>query len=136
MSDNYTSLDPKTREEWLRLSGHTVLAIAAASPCQANEALSAAALEEPHSPLAPAYRLWMADNLAREGRYTDAVRAFDETIHCAQSAPPFLVDVNPASCALLHKAQAAVAAEDFKLAVATYRDLASVPSETVASLFQ
>ena len=38
------------------------------------------------APVAPAYRLWIADNLAREARYPEVIRAFDSAIDSAQSA--------------------------------------------------
>lgn len=43
---------------------------------------------EPQSPTAPAYRLWLADNLARDGRLDDAVAAYDAVVECAEAADP------------------------------------------------
>jgi Abnormal spindle-like microcephaly-assoc'd, ASPM-SPD-2-Hydin/Peptidase family M23 len=119
------SLDEKTREAWLMMAVRTAAAVAGRHPCSVNPALDAAARSEPQSPVATAYRLWMADNFAREARYLEAVNAFDSAITCAQSARRFVADTDPICCSLLHKAQAARLAGDPVTAVATYRDLAN-----------
>ena len=66
-----------------------------ARPSEVNGLLDAAALAEPQSPVAPAYRIWAADNLAREGRHALALRAFDVAIEAASAAPRFTVHVDP-----------------------------------------
>jgi hypothetical protein len=129
------SLDQKTREEWVKMSTRAVAANVGPWPCRFNKELGAAAQSEPHSPLAPAYRLWMADNLAREARYSEAVRAYDSAVDSAQSAHRLLLRVDPISCSLLHKAQAATISGDAKLAISTYRELAAVSSEAAGPFF-
>ncbi len=57
-----------TRKQWIDLAGHTLAANGQSRPSQVNGLLDAAALAEPQSPVAPAYRIWAADNLAREKR--------------------------------------------------------------------
>jgi hypothetical protein len=126
-------LDRKTREQWLTLSAQTVHANAQGTPSRVNELLNAAERQEPQSPVAPAYRLWIADNLAREGRYLEAIRAFDAAVHTAEAASSFLPEVNLVSAALRHKAQAATLGRDTQLAIATYRDLARRPSDAPAA---
>ncbi len=129
-------LDQKTRQEWLRMSAQAVAANAGPWPSRFNRDLDAAAQSEPQSPVAPAYRLWIADNLAREARYLDAVRAFDSAIHSAQSARRFLPHVDPTYCSLLHKAQAATLGGDARVAISTYQELAKVSSDAAEPLFQ
>ncbi|MGH8761641.1 MAG: tetratricopeptide repeat protein [Nitrosospira sp.] len=129
-------LDEKTRAQWLRLSAQTVAVNAGPAPSLVNAELEAAAQSEPQSPLAPAYKLWMADNLAREARYLEAIKAFDSAVDLAQSARRFLPQLDPIRCALLHKAQAASISGNAKIAIATYQELAKVSSDAAESLFQ
>jgi murein DD-endopeptidase MepM/ murein hydrolase activator NlpD/tetratricopeptide (TPR) repeat protein len=128
-------LDDKSREQWLNLSAQTALAIAGGAPSQANADLIAAAEREAESPAAPAYRLWAGDNLAREGRFQEAVKTYDVAVDVALSSRRLHPDVNPTSCSLRHKAQAAGLAGDSKLAVRTYRELANVSADGAEPLF-
>ena len=130
------SLDQKTREEWLKMSAEAAAANVGPWPCRINKELDAAARSEPQSPVAPAYRLWIADNLAREARYLEAIRAFDSAIDSAQSARRFLPHVDPTCCSLLHKAQAAAIGGDAKIAISTYQELAKVSPNPAEPLFQ
>jgi hypothetical protein len=118
-------LDEKIREAWLMMAARALAAVAGRHPCSVNPALDAAAQSEPQSPVAPAYRLWMADNFAREARYPEAINAFDAAITSAQSARRFVADTDPIYCSLVHKAQAARLAGDPVTAIAAYRDLAN-----------
>ena len=45
-----------------------------------NAALSDAASREPHAPTSSVFRLWVADNHAMDGDYSNAVRAYDDCI--------------------------------------------------------
>ncbi|NJM67324.1 MAG: hypothetical protein HC851_17435 [Acaryochloris sp. RU_4_1] len=120
-------LDQKRREEWLKMSAQVIVAnIEHRSVSKVNHELDVAAQSEPQSPLAPAYRLWIADNLAREAQYLEAVRAFDSAIDSAQSARRFLADVDPISASLLHKAQAAMLGKKAKIAISAYQELAQI----------
>jgi tetratricopeptide (TPR) repeat protein len=132
------SLDQKSKEIWLELSAQTISANLGPKPCQVNNQLAEAADKEPQSPVSPAYRLWRADNLAREGRYREALKAFDDAIDTAQSARRFFPQVDPIRCSLLHKAQAAALGGDAKVAIATYQELAKASAENdrAESLFQ
>ena len=112
-------LDQRTREEWLKMSAQAAAANVGPWPSRVNKELDAAAQSEPQSPVAPAYRLWIADNLAREGRYLEAIKAFDSAIDSAQSARRFLPHVDPICCSLLHKAQAAALGGELKVAISS-----------------
>src|SRR5215203_3279619 len=100
-------LDENTRREWLLLSARTHAATIGVRPSRVNEELSAAVYSEPESPVAPAYLLWIAENLTREARYPEAVEAFDPVIERAQSVESFIPGVDFALAALHHKAEAA-----------------------------
>lgn len=122
--------------EWVRLSGELATAVASGAPCQVNEQLEAAAHSEPDSPLSPAYRMWVGDNLAREGRYGEAVRAFDDATEAAARPDDSIAGIDFAAGSLRHRAQAAVLAGDPDLAIVGYRDLANAPVHRAGALFQ
>jgi hypothetical protein len=65
------ALDPRTSERWVKLSERTQAAASGSRPSVVNEVLKAEASRKPEAPVAPAYRLWIAENLAREGRYQE-----------------------------------------------------------------
>jgi tetratricopeptide (TPR) repeat protein len=137
-SDNASpeALDLKTREEWFTLSARVTATSAGPRPSRVNEELLAAARSDPESPVAPAYRLWVADNLAREARYAEAVSAFDAAIESAQSTPPFLASVDLTASALLHMAQAAILEGNATTAISTYEQLATVAVDRRAPILQ
>jgi hypothetical protein len=91
-------LDQKTRDEWRRMSAHAAAANAGPWPCRVSQELEAAARSEPQSPVAPAYRLWIATTWRGEARYAEALRAFDAAIASAQSSRRFLPRVDPICC--------------------------------------
>jgi hypothetical protein len=128
-------LDRKTAAQWRTLSIRTALANAGRSPGEINSDLEVATRSEPQSPVAPAYRLWQGDNLAREARYPEAIRAYDAAVACASSAHRFLADLDPCVCALMHKAGAAAAAGDPATAIASYLDLATLSPDDPEPLF-
>ena len=61
------SLDDKTAREWQSLADEVLSSRAERASSGVNNVLTAAFEREPQSPAAPAYRLWLADNLARDG---------------------------------------------------------------------
>jgi murein DD-endopeptidase MepM/ murein hydrolase activator NlpD len=128
-------LDDEATEQWLNLSALTAVAIAGAAPSQANAALIAAAGREPQSPTASTYRLWVGDNLASEGRFLEAVKAYDVAVDVALSSRRFHPDVKPTSSSLRHKASTAGLAGDSKLAIRTYRELANVSADGAEPIF-
>ncbi|MBA2516596.1 MAG: hypothetical protein H0V22_04670, partial [Solirubrobacterales bacterium] len=123
------SLDDKTAREWLSLSDEVLSSRAEPSSFRVNDALMAAFEREPQSPAAPAYRLWLADNLAGDGHLADAVAAYDAVVECAQSAPRLLEALDPAVGALFHKAQASAQIGATSTAISTFRELASLTSD-------
>ncbi|MFN8061237.1 MAG: M23 family metallopeptidase [Vicinamibacterales bacterium] len=88
-----------------------------------NATLEAAVQRETQSPAAPAYRLWMADNLVRDDRLADALIAYDSTVASAQSASRLVESIDFIGGALYHKAQAATLLGDDVTAIAAYQDL-------------
>jgi hypothetical protein len=117
------SLDLKATHEWLQLAAQTVRARSEPSCSSVNVTLEAAAEREPQSPTTPAYRLWTADNLARDSRYADAVAAYDRAVEAAQSAVRLVDSLDPIVCALYHKAQAAALDGNASSAIVTYQEL-------------
>jgi tetratricopeptide (TPR) repeat protein len=129
-------LDARSQGEWIELSGQVRQSLRERAGSQTNDALEAAASREPQSPIAPAYRLWIADNLSHEGRYQDAIQAYDGAIDAATSARPLIIEVDFRRGALNHKAQAAKLGGDTSLAVATYFELAEVAGQRAKASFQ
>ena len=131
----YGPLDGKTAAQWRSLSMRTAVTNASGSPSETNEELDAAAQSDPQSPVAPAYRLWHADNLAREARYPESIRAYDAVVEDAQSAPRLLPDVDARACALRHKAQTAAVGADPATAITSYKELATLSPDDPEPLF-
>jgi Flp pilus assembly protein TadD len=129
------SLDDKTSHEWMSLADEVLSSRAEQSSSGINGVLMAAFEREPQSPTAPAYRLWLADNLARDGRLDDAVAAYDAVVECAEAAPRLLEAHDPSVSALFHKAQAAAQIGATSTAIATFRELASLAGDDPAPLF-
>ena len=134
-SPEVETLDRATRERWIDLAACTLLARGEPRPSAINELLEAAAAAEPQSPVAPAYRIWAADNLARDGRYALALNAYDGVVHTASSTRRLTAQMDLVGGALLHKAQVARLAGDPATAIRTYRELAAVTSTPAAALY-
>src|SRR5437868_3982720 len=73
-------LDEKQSFEWRHLSMQTVARRLEPRCSSMNETLEFAARREPQSPVAPVYRAWMADNLAQDGRFAEAIVGYDAAI--------------------------------------------------------
>ena len=131
-----SSLDEKVAHEWRQLSGQVLGSRGDPGCARVNVTLKAAAERESQSPAAPAYRLWMADNLVRDGLLSDALVAYDAAVECAQSAGRLVATLDPIVGALYHKAQAAALGGDAAAAIATYEDLGSHVSGDADPLFQ
>lgn len=129
-------LDPRTRQDWIRFAGQVAAAAQEGFCSSCNAALKAAADKEPESPVAPAYRLWIADNLARDGRPGEALQAYDEAIEACQSAQRLVPELDSTVGALYHKAQAAALAGDTSLALDTYLELGRYAENDADSFFQ
>lgn len=118
------ALDSTTHDRWVELSRRTRSAASGRSPCAVNEDLQEEAGREPEAPTAPAYRLWVAENLAREARYAEALPAFDAAIERGENASPLVEGVDVVGIALHHKAQAASHAGQLDAGTRAFRDLA------------
>src|SRR5581483_7978715 len=101
-----TLMDKRTHEEWVQLATHVLRARSAPDCCVSNERLDVAAERDIQSPVSPAYRLWVADNFARDGRFVDAARAYDAAIDRSQALSGLPISLDPTVCALSHKARA------------------------------
>lgn len=130
------SLDEKAAHEWRQLAAQVVHCRTGTGCARANITLEAAVAREPQSPAAPAFRLWMADNLARDARYADAVVTYDAALEQARSAGRLLEAHDPIIGVLHHKAQAAASAGDFATAIATYADLGRYSPDDADPFFQ
>jgi murein DD-endopeptidase MepM/ murein hydrolase activator NlpD len=116
-------LDPRLRERWVELSRLTQVVATGARPSSINHLLEEETAREPSSPVAPAYRLWAAENLSREGRYEEALKIYDLVLEVDQSAEG-LLGLDFGRSALHHKAGAAARAGRIDLAITTCRELA------------
>jgi Peptidase family M23 len=129
-------LDAKTEAEWIRLAREVRAAAIESRSSLLNQNLEAAAGREPQAPVAPAYRLWAADNLARDRRFSEAVKAYDQAIESAQSSSRLIAGIDSTIGMVRHKAGAAALAGDVKVAIQTYEDLAKLQPESAAAFFQ
>jgi murein DD-endopeptidase MepM/ murein hydrolase activator NlpD/tetratricopeptide (TPR) repeat protein len=128
-------LDTKTDLEWRNLADQVIDNRTIKDCSRSNETLLAAANQSSQSPTAPVFRLWLADNLASDGNYLDAIKAYDHCVKACQSVKPFLSNVDLISGSLTHKAQALDLIGDHQAAIETYHDLRSHnPSDKIASL--
>jgi hypothetical protein len=100
-----SGLDEKQSFEWRRLSMQTVVRRLEPRCSNMNETLEFAARREPQSPVAPVYRAWMADNLARDGRFAEAIVGYDAAIRAAESTPPLFERLDGVATALSEKAR-------------------------------
>ena len=114
-------LDPRTEAEWAGLAERVIRERRDAAT-SVWDALDAAAGREPQSPVASAYRLWIADGLAGQGRYREAVDAYDAAIEASRGSSRLIAE-DPAVGALYDKAAAAALAGDTALAISTYLEL-------------
>ena len=133
--DQREKLDSKTELEWKSLSDKVINKRLFKNCSQTNEILLASANRYPESPAAPVLRLWSADNLAMDGLYPDAIKAYDHTVNACQSVKSFLSNTNLISGALTHKAQALNSIGDPEGAIKAYNELIDYrPSDKLASL--
>ncbi|HEY6145687.1 MAG TPA: peptidoglycan DD-metalloendopeptidase family protein [Solirubrobacterales bacterium] len=110
-------------ERWWEMSLLAEQAAVGSDPSSPAERLRAAADSEPDAPVAPAFRLWAADGLARAGRDREAVAAYDETLPAAGRSDFEGIDF--ATEALRNRAGSLARLGDVDGAVAGYRDLAA-----------
>jgi hypothetical protein len=130
------SLDAKSAHEWRRLAAQVTDKRRDGVCSNANNALEAAIEREPQSPAAGAYLLWMADNLARDGKRTQSLSVYDKAVESIASNQPMVASIDGVAGTLLHKAQTAALANDAATAVETYRALARHAPGNPDPLFQ
>lgn len=130
------SLDERTSYEWQSLSEQVVAWRGEPDSARANVTLEAAVTREPASPVAPAYRLWIADNLAHDGRLAEALTAYDQTVESAFATHRTIADLDLIAGALYHKAQAAALLGDVSTAITAYTDLSRRTPSDADPLFQ
>ncbi len=123
-SSSPESLDGAIEYEWRQLAEQVLSIRRGGENCsRTNVTLGDAADREPEAPTAPVYRLWAADNLASDGDYESAVRAYDVCVVATQTARPMSEGQDLLTGAMLHKGQASSLNGDERAAIATYRDL-------------
>jgi hypothetical protein len=116
-------LPDREKLHWVDLSFRTAYAAARLHPCQINGELEAAAQSAGQSPVAPAYRLWMAENMCREGQDHESLKAFDDVTEAAARSARLTGDPDFAAEAMAKKAEAATRVHNVGLAIQTYRNL-------------
>ncbi|HEX2473940.1 MAG TPA: peptidoglycan DD-metalloendopeptidase family protein, partial [Lacipirellulaceae bacterium] len=131
-----TSLDDKSAHEWRQLAAQVLSSRSEPVCSRTNVTLEAAAEREPQSPATPAYRLWLADNLVRDGQWSAALQAYDAAVQCAQSAKRLSPTIDPIVGALYHKAQAAALMGEAATAIVDYENLSKHEPANVDPLFQ
>lgn len=118
------SLDDKSAYEWAQLSAQVLDCRRKPACSRINVTLESAAKRDLQSPAAPVFRLWMADNLLRDGEFRQALMAYDQVLEHAQSTRRLqpLHDLVPG--ALQHKAHAAASLGDVDAALGAWQELA------------
>jgi hypothetical protein len=129
-------MDRRTHDEWVQLTTHVLRARSAFNSCIANQRVEAAAAREPQAPVSPGYRLWIADNFARDRRFTDAARAYDATLERSQSLRDLADSLDPTVSALYHKAQALALAGSVTSAIDAFSELEKYPSRAKEAFLQ
>lgn len=129
-------LDEKSGFEWRQLSAQ-VLEHRRTKVCSNTNATIEAAIDrEPQSPLAGAYRLWIADNIRRDGGLRDALPLYDKAIDAFEANETLVASIDGVGGALLSKAQTAALAKDIPAAVEAYQALARHQPGNADPLFQ
>lgn len=129
-------LDEKSGFEWRQLSAQVLEHRRTGVCAGTNVTLEAAIEREPQSPLAGAYRLWMADNVRRDGRLRESLSFYDDAIDAFAANETLVTTIDGLACALLKKAQTAALARDPATAVEAYQALAGHAPENGDPLFQ
>jgi hypothetical protein len=130
------SLDDKSAHEWGQLSAQVLDCRRAAACSRVNVTLESAAKRDPQSPAATVFRLWMADNLLRDGEFAQALAAYDVVLERAQSAERLIKEYDPIPGVLHHKAHAAAMLGDIDTALATWQELARYVPGSANAYFQ
>lgn len=131
----FETLDRKTERLWMQMSSKTINGNLRNESLVNEELLNASSLDL-QSPVAPLFKFWLADNLARAGNYAQAIKAYDVTVETSMNAAKFLKGVDVVEGALYHKAYAAKLSADFKLSIDTFKELAAFSNNQTEALFQ
>ncbi|HEY3178136.1 MAG TPA: M23 family metallopeptidase [Casimicrobiaceae bacterium] len=129
-------MDRRTRDQWVQLTTHVLRARSAPSSCTVNQSIETAADHEPHAPVSPAYRLWIADNFARDGHFTEAARAYDATVNRSQLVTNLPNSLDPTVSALYHKAQALALGGNLPSAIDAFSELGGYASTAKDAFLQ
>lgn len=127
-------LDAKVDYEWHQLAAQVMKSRTCENCSRTNVSLLAAAEREPQAPPAPAFRLWMADNLSIDGNYSEAIKTYDDCLYAWESARPLTAHQDLVTGASMHKAQALHLSGDLQGAMSAYNDLISQrPANKIAA---
>ena len=129
-------LDRKSGYEWRHLSAQVLEHRRKGRSANTNVALAAATEREPDSPLAGAYRLWMADNLVRDGELNASLATYDEALDSLSANERLVTTIDGIAAVLLKKAQVSLLAGDQRTAITSYQALAEHAPEDPDPLFQ
>jgi hypothetical protein len=129
-------LDEKSGFEWRQLSAQVQARRRRGACSGANVTLEAAIEREPQSPVAGAYRLWIADNVRHDGEQAAVLALYDAAIEAFQANEPLVRSIDWIGGALLKKAQGAALAGDLATAVETWQALARHDPANANPLFQ
>jgi len=129
-------MDRRTHDEWVQLATYVLRARSVPHCCAANDRLEVAAERDTQSPLSPAFRLWIADNFARDGHLIDAARAYDAAVDRSQAVSNLPDSFDPTVCALYHKAQALALGGSVTLCHRRLQRLGQIPSRAKQALLQ
>lgn len=111
--------EPRLAREWQELSRLVQQARLGLRPTTVNSELERSAEREQAAPTAPAYRLWIADNFAAEGRWEEAIRACDATVDAAHEAGDLVEGLDVAAAARHRLAECAAASGQVDFALAS-----------------
>ena len=136
MAPSDKPMDKPIHDQWVQLAIQVVRARSSPNCCTSNESLEIAAESEPHGPVSPAYRLWMADNFARDGNFTAAVRAYDATVVRSETVHKGVDSFDPTANALFKKAQVLALGGSVASAIAAFGELERFPARKHDALWQ
>lgn len=114
---------PDVARSWMDLALRSQLARLVRKPLDLNAQLLAASDADPGAPVAPAYRLWAADNLVAAGKWGLALEAYESVMSCAEKADPLLIGTDIARVARENQAEVFATIGDADAAIRTWREL-------------
>lgn len=126
--------EPRLAREWQELSRLVQQARLGLRPTTVNSELERSAEREQAAPTAPAYRLWIADNFAAEGRWEEAIRACDATVDAAHEAGDLVEGLDVAAAARHRLAECAAASGQVDFALASWRQITASEPASEASV--